>query len=96
MRSKMPAQLLSFKFRTVSLPKASPSLTNISTRRKSGHCLGTFKAGYKKAGFLAPLKCSVSHYLPYFRFSLSLKIVCPPYLNVSQYVRYVQYYNTVT
>jgi hypothetical protein len=69
MRSKTPTQLPSFRLHTYLLPKASPSLKHISTRRTNGHCLGTFKTGRKMFLPPNPLKCSVSHR---FLFSLSL------------------------
>jgi hypothetical protein len=55
-RSKTPAQLLSFRLHAYSLLKVSPSLKTTSTRRKSGHCLGTFKTGdlKKQKCFLPP------------------------------------------
>jgi hypothetical protein len=47
MRSKTPAQILSFRLHT-SLPEASPPLKQTPTRRTSGHCLGTLKTGVNK------------------------------------------------
>jgi hypothetical protein len=44
MRSKTRAQLLCFRLHTFSLPETSPLFKCTSTRRTSGHCLGTFKS----------------------------------------------------
>jgi hypothetical protein len=72
MRGKTPAQLLSFKLHTFSLPKASPSLKRTCTRRTSEHCLGTFKTAEKK--FLAPLNVVPHATSHHFLFFLSLSL----------------------
>jgi hypothetical protein len=46
-----------------------------STRRTSGHCLGTFKTGGKKFPWL-PLKCRFSHYPCFPPISSSLSYQC--------------------
>jgi hypothetical protein len=48
------------------------NLKHTSTRRTSGHCLGTFKTGEKMFLAPTPFKCNVSRYLPHFHSSLSL------------------------
>jgi hypothetical protein len=75
-RSQTSAQLLSFRFHTYSLPKASPSLKHTSTRRTSGHRLGTSKPAKKV--FLPPppslnvMSLATSHPLSLLSLSLSL------------------------
>jgi hypothetical protein len=54
MRSKSPSQLLSFRLGTIYFPKVSP-LSNISNRKTSGRCLGTFKTEVEKKIILLPL-----------------------------------------
>jgi hypothetical protein len=77
MRSKTPAQLFPFRLHTYSLLQASPSLRHTSTRRTSGHCLGTFKTGGKISLSPPPLKCSVFRYLPPLSLlSLSFMELC--------------------
>jgi hypothetical protein len=69
-----PAQLLfllHFSSLPPSHPKVLPPIQTIFTRRKSGHCLGTFIA--VNLTLFSPIMCSVSHYPPNFSsFSLSL------------------------
>jgi hypothetical protein len=71
-------QILSFRLHTFSLPKASSSLKHTSTRRTSGHSLGTFNTEIKTM-CLAPLpKCSVLTTPSFSSISVSLLLSVPP------------------
>jgi hypothetical protein len=74
MRSKTPAQLLSFTLHTFYFPKVSPPLKHISNRKTSGCCLGTFKPGVEKNNLAPPLNVVSLTTSPTFSFSLSLSL----------------------
>jgi hypothetical protein len=54
------------------VPKALFSLKHPSTKRTSGHCLGTLKTAEKEYFLPLPFKCSVNRYLPHCLPSQSL------------------------